>query len=393
MDFDLWSPALRDDPYPYYDRLRAEAPVHRSHLGPWLLARHSDGEGVLRGFRRFANIDPVAWHGAEAAPRPLHAVMRRFFLFRHPPDHTRLRTLVAKAFTPRAVEHLRGRIEEIVEERLDAAGRAGGMDVVADFVFPVPVRVICEMLGVSADERDRLRAWTQPLAAVLDSFPDPERLDAAESAVAEFSGWLRDRIRDRRENPIDCILSGLIAAEEVGDRLTEDEIVATSILLIAAGHETTTHLITNAVFAVLRHPEAAATLREAPALATSAVEETLRWESPVKIVPRVALEDVEIGGHRIASGEIVAVLVGATNRDPERFANPHRFDIHRGDDGHLSFGHGIRFCIGAPLARLEAAIALNALVRREPGARLAGERLEWLPGLTFRSLRSLRVAF
>ena len=292
-------------------------------------------------------------------------------LLQDPPDHTRLRTLVSKAFTPRAIESLRGRIEQMVDALLDVAVDRGEMDLIADLAYPLPASVICEMLGVPLQDRDRLREWSADIARSLDAVivSDPEVIARANAAGVALREYFERLVAERRRAPRADILSGLIAAEEAGDRLSTDELFATVILLFLAGHETTANLIGNGMLALLRHPAELARLRDDPALIESAVEELLRYDSPVQRVSRITTADVVIGDRTIPAGSLAMALLAAANRDPAYFPDPDRLDVARRDNRHLAFGSGIHFCLGAPLARLEGRIVFAALLAPLPPPR------------------------
>ena len=392
--FNPMDPEFLADPYPTYHRLRAEDPVHHSPLGFWVLTRYEDVSAVLRD-PRFIK-EPLAAlvaarFGAEV-PRGVGLSM----LDRDPPDHTRLRSLVSTAFTPRVVEGLRPRIQQIVDDLITRAEAAGGMDVIEEFAYPIPVNVICEMLGVPVADHERFRGWSLDIARGLDSIwlpPDseiPRRSAASRHAISDY---FRGLIVQRRASPRNDLLSALIAAEAAGDKLSEEELVATCILLLIAGHETTVNLIGNGMLALLRHPAELRRLRESPGLITSAVEELLRYDGPVQRTARVASADATIGGRTIAKGDMVMPFIAAADRDPAQFPEPDRLDLSRSDNRHIAFGWGIHFCLGAPLARIEGQIAIDALVRRLPGLELATHAPEYRQSLTLRGLKTLPVKF
>jgi cytochrome P450 len=394
QSFNPMDPEFLADPYPTYHRLRAEDPVHHSPLGFWVLTRYEDVSSVLRD-PRFIK-EPLAAlvaarFGAEV-PRGVGLSM----LDRDPPDHTRLRSLVSKAFTPRVVEGLRPRIQRIVDGLITRAEAAGSIDVIEEFAYPIPVNVICEMLGVPVADHERFKGWSLDIARGLDSIwlpPDsevPRRSAAARHAISDY---FRGLIAERRAAPRGDLLSALIAAEEAGDKLNEEELLATCILLLIAGHETTVNLIGNGVLALLRHPAELSRLRETPGLITSAVEELLRYDGPVQRTARVAGADATIGGRTIAKGDMVMPFIGAADRDPAQFPDPDRLDLSRSDNRHIAFGWGIHFCLGAPLARVEGQIAIDALVRRLPGLELVNHEPEYRQSLTLRGLKTLPVKF
>ena len=327
------------------------------------------------------------------ASGPLIQMQTNWMLMKDPPDHTRLRTIVTKAFTPRVAESMRPRIQAIVDGLLDKVQAAGKMDVIADFAYPLPTVVICEMLGVPMEEQEQFKVWTRDLARSLDPIITPEIIEAANQATVAFYEYFRGLIAKRRQNLQNDLLSGLIAAEEQGDRLNEEELVATAILLLGAGHETTMNLIGNGMFALLRHSDELLRLQADSSLVLSAVEEFLRYDGSVQMTARTALVDVEIGRKVIPKGTQAIILLGAANRDPEVFPDPDRLDINRAENKHIVFSYGIHHCLGAPLARVEAQVAFNTLLQRMPKLRLTTENLEWRDTVTLRGLKALPIAF
>jgi cytochrome P450 len=393
VHFNPMDPGFIADPYPTYHALRATDPVHQSPLGFWVLTRYEDVATVLRD-PRFAKEAIAAFVAARFGVVP--PGMGLSMLDRDPPDHTRLRGLVSKAFTPRVVEALRPRIQQIVDGLLDRLEGATSMDLIADFAYPLPVIVICEMLGVPVEDRDRFKEWGLDIARGLDAIwlpPDSEVTRRAMASRTALTGYFRGLIAERRARPRGDLLSALIAAEEAGDTLTESELLATCILLLVAGHETTVNLIGNGTLALLRHPAELRRLREQPGLIGSAVEELLRYDGPVQRTARVPSGPVTIGGRSIAAGDMVMPFIGAADRDPAQFPEPDRLDITRADNRHVAFGLGIHFCLGAPLARVEGQIAINTLVQRLPKLALATNRPEYRQSLTLRGLAALPVAF
>ncbi len=387
-------PEFVADPYPTYHRLRAKDPVYHSPLGFWVLTRYEDVVAVLRDPRlakeAIASV-VAARFGVEVPPG-----MGLSMLDRDPPDHTRLRGLVSKAFTPRVVEALRPHIQQIVDDLLERVEAAGSMDLIEEFAYPLPVVVICEMLGVPVEDHERFKGWSLEIARSLDLILQPPDSDLARrSAHARhaLTDYFRGLIAERRASPRADMLSALIAAEEAGDRLSEQELMATCILLLVAGHETTVNLIGNGTLALLRHPDELRRLRENPALIASAVEELLRYDGPVQRTARIPSAAVAIGGLTIQAGEMVMPFIGAADRDPAHFPDPDRLDIARRDNRHVAFGLGIHFCLGAPLARLEGQIAINTLAQRLPKLALATDRPEYRQSLTLRGLKTLPVAF
>jgi cytochrome P450 len=399
VEFNPFLPEFRENPYPFYQRLRSADPVHWSDLaGRWVLTGYSDCVTVLRDTARFS-ADPTTWNGfaefvaAAGGPGLLMEMQTNWMLMKDPPDHTRLRTLVTKAFTPRVAEGMRPRVQAIVDSLLDEVQAAGRLDVIAALAFPLPTIVICEMLGVPAEDREQFKGWTRDLARSLDPIVTPEIMAAANEATVAFVDYFRSLIATRRKNPQNDLLSNLIAVEEQGDRLTEGELVATAILLLGAGHETTMNLIGNGTLALLRNPDQLEKLKHDPALMPGAIEEFLRYDGSVQMTARTALVDAEIGGKTISQGVQAIIVLAAANRDPAQFPDPDRLDITRPDNRHIVFSYGIHHCLGAPLARVEGQVAINTLLRRMPELRLTGEPLEWRETVTLRGLKALPVSF
>ena len=393
VTFNPMDPEFVADPYPTYRRLQAEDPVHHHPLGFWVLTRYEHVVATLRDPR--AIKEPIAAFVAARFGAPVPAVGLSM-LDRDPPDHTRLRGLVSKAFTPRTVERLRADVQAIVDGLLDRVEGAGAMDLIEQFAYPIPVTVICRMLGVPLADHERFKGWGLDIARGLDAIMLPPDSEVAQRSVASrlaIRDYFRELIAERRTTPRADLLSELIAAEEAGDRLSEQELVATCILLLLAGHETTVNLIGNGTLALLRHPDQLRLLRERPGLIVGAVEELLRFDGPVQRSARIPSEDLTIGGRTIPKGELVMPFVGAADRDPAQFPDPDRLDITRAENRHVAFGLGIHFCLGAPLARVEGQIAIDTLLRRMPRLALATERPVFRPSLTLRGLESLPVSF
>jgi cytochrome P450 len=386
------------DPYPVFRRLRVEDPVHWSEiLGGWVLTRYEDVKAGLYDPRLSSDrITPFLEHHGRGRPevQELGQLIGRWVVFTDPPTHTRLRQLMNTAFTSRAVERLRPKIQEVIDDLLGRIEEHGRMDAIRDFAYPLPVIVIAGMLGVPVHDRDRLKAWSDELALFVgSSLNASDKYERARRGVAEMTDYFRDLVTARRRQPRDDLISSLGAAEERGAVLSEDEMVATCVLLLFAGHETTTNLIGNGLLALLGHPDQLQALRHDPGLAPSAVEELLRYEGPTQAQTRVAREDIELNGRNIRQGDRVFLMLSAANRDPARFPEPDRLDLRRPDNHHVAFGHGIHFCIGAPLARLEGQIALTTIVRRLTDLTLLTDTPEWLDSLVFRGVRSLPVGF
>jgi cytochrome P450 len=393
-EFNPLMPEFIANPHPMYHRLRAEDPVHRSTLLPdtWILTRYADVVMALRD-PRFDRHDAENFFRERFGDGPLINVFSKWMLFRDPPDHTRLRTLVNKAFTPRAIEGLRPRIQELVDSLLDGVQARGHMDIMTDLAYPLPVLVICELLGVPAKDRELFKEWSGDVARTLDPIQTPEMVEKGNTVVESMATYFRGLIVTLRKQPQDNILSAMIAAEEQGDRLSEEELLANCILLFSAGHETTVNLIGNGLLALFRNPEQKQLLQTHPELTQSAVEEFLRYDGPVQLTGRSVKEDVEIGGKLIRQGERVLTVLAAANRDPAHFLDPDRLDITRKDNHHVAFGHGIHFCLGASLARAEGQIAIGTLLRRMPQARWIEDSPRWRPAFTLRGLETLPVTF
>jgi cytochrome P450 len=401
LDGLLTAPAFYADPYPVYRRLREEAPVYRSEaIGAWLLTRYDDVSATVRDPRRFSSrgrfsavFEPLAPQEREHL-RPLADHFAVGLLGSDPPDHTRLRGLINRAFTPRVVEGLRPRVEELVEGFLDAVQGRGGMDAIADFAYPLPATVIAELLGAPPETRDDFKRWSDGILAFQGTGrATPDLLDRAQRDLLVMRAFLGELLEARRREPTEDLLGRLVAAEAEGDKLSEAELLTTCVTLLTVGHETTTNLIGNGLYTLLRHPDQLARLRSEPDLLPTAVEEMLRYESSLQRNPRRLAEDVELGGHRLRRGDFVLQVLGAANRDPARFPEPDRFDVSRQPNRHLAFGHGIHFCLGAPLARLEAPIAIGTVLRRMPELRLAADGVRWQAHGLRRSLTALPVAF
>lgn len=394
---DLLSPELVADPHPWFHEIRRRDPVHwNEHHRAWLLTRYDD---VSAGFRDPSfSSERVADFAAEAdAPPgerpagPSARVLSSWMVFRDAPDHTRLRRLVQNAFTPRVVEKLGPRIQQIVHELLDQLAPQGAADFVRGFAFPLPAIVIAEMLGVPARDRELFKGWSEDIKGLVFGSPDPARQARAREGFLELEGYFKSLLARFRRLPEDNLLSVLAAAEDQGDLLSSDEVVGTCILLLFGGHETTTNLLSTGLLALARHPEQRAKLVADPSLCPSAVEEFLRYDGPLKLMVRWARADRDLRGRRIRSGDRVFLVQSAANRDPEQFPDPDRLDIARPDNHHIAFGYGIHYCLGAPLARLEARIAFTTLLSRFPRLRVETEHLRWQPTVLGRGLQRLAV--
>jgi cytochrome P450 len=403
--FSTLNPALATDPYPLYRRYRVREPVHVGEGvypgGPPVVYLFGFAEvmAALRDNRLGRETWRLAPDGA-APPQPtpdtFGALASDWMLFRDPPDHTRLRQLANTAFTPKRVAARRLAVEALANQLLDRMEeRSDQTDLIAAFAFPLPVLVISDILGVPDEDRERFRDWSAVFAAAIDAEVAElaEIAARADAATAEVSDYLRWIIARRREEPRDDLLSAMIAARAEGDRFTEQELIATCVLLLFAGHETTVNLIGNGTLALLRHPDQWRVLTLRPELAANAVEELLRYDGPVQYTGRTAFVDVEMGGVTVPRGAEVVTMLGSANRDPAAFVDPERLDIARDVGRIMSFGMGIHFCLGAPLARLEGEVAFAALASRLTGLALADPAPAWRGGVVLRGLRSLPVTW
>ncbi len=399
--FDPWDRAFVADPYAAYAALRADAPVtFFEPTGQWLISRYDDVKALLRDRRLGRTYLHVATHeemGHEPDPphlAPFWHLIRNGMLDREPPDHTRLRALVSRAFTPRTVERLRAKVQavvtQLVDQLLDAGADGSVVDLKAVVAEPLPVTVIAEMLGIPESDRGLLRPWSADICGMYELNPSRAAQDRAVRASEEFSAYLENLARDRREHPRDDLISALAHVVDEGDRLTLDELVGTCVLLLNAGHEASVNMTGNGWLALFRHPDQLAMLRRDPAAVPTAVEELMRYDTPLQMFERWVLEDIEVGGQRIPRGVEVALLFGSANRDPVRFADPDRLDVRRPDNPHISFGAGIHYCLGAPLARMELVASFGEVLSRVPRLALAREP-EWAPSYIIRGLVELPV--
>jgi cytochrome P450 len=396
--FNPLAPEFIADPYPYYQRLRETDPMHLTPLGFYVASRHADITTVLRD-KRFGKDFAGRMsrrHGPEILEEPVYRSMRHWMLQQDPPDHTRLRGLVVRAFTARRVEDIRPRIQEIVDGFIDRVEARGRMDLIADFAFRLPVTVICDMLGIPAEDRELFFTSSRTGGRLLDPVPlsraEIEQHNASNLAAAEYFHRLFEL---RRREPGEDLTTQLVHAEEHGSKLSNEELTANVILLFGAGHETTVNLIGNGLLALHRNPDQLKLLREDPSLTAGAVEELLRYDSSVQVTGRTTLENVdEIGGIALAKGQSVICLLGSANRDPAVYADPDRLDITRADVRPLSFGGGIHYCLGAQLARIEGEIAIATLLRRLPRLQLDDpEHPDWRQTFVLRGLNALPASW
>jgi pimeloyl-[acyl-carrier protein] synthase len=389
-------PGFLADPYPTYRALREQAPVlWADHLHSWVVSRYDDVASCLRNPALVQDAGYEFVFGQLPPGAPSFEALRNTFdswmLFRNPPEHTRLRGLMQKAFTPRIVDALKAPMRTLVDDLLEGAAARGKMDVIADLAFPLPVTVIAWMLGVPQSDHAQFKAWSNALAVTLEPIVPLEVMQTAEQAAREITDYFRGLVQHKKKQPGDDLLSAMIQAEEQGQRLTMDELLSNSVLLLAAGHETTVNLIGNGMLALLRHPEQLLKLRQEPALLRGAVEELLRYDAPAQMASRVATKDVVLRGTTLPAGSRMLLLIGAANRDPEHFRDPERLDLTRTEVNHLSFGAGAHYCIGAPLARVEAQVAIGRLVERFAGLRLACESPRYRSTAVLRGLIELPV--
>jgi cytochrome P450 len=394
--YQLLDPEVLANPYPLYERLRTEAPVYWDpYLHAWVVTRYADVITVLHHFS--ANRTPTPEQFAAiglAELAPVAQVMVKQMLFMDAPDHTRLRGLASTAFTPARVEALRSHIREILDDLLEPLLVAGRMDVIADLAAPLPAIVTAEMMGVPIADADQLKEWSADFAEVLGNFQhNPDRASRTLKCVEEMTSYFRDAIQSQRDQPRDGLINALLTAEIDGDRLTEEEIIANCIVTMVGGQETTTNLIGNGMLTLLRHPDELERLRNDLTLIPSAVEELLRYESPSQHTARICPEDTELGGKKIRKGQAVIAVMGAGNRDPERFPDPDRLDLSRTDNRHLAFGWASHFCFGAPLARIEGQLVFEAIARRMANVKLESGPLVWRDNLGLRGLISLPMTF
>ena len=386
------------DPYSYLADLRESAPLYRDErLGAWLVLRYDDVRDAFRDSRLSSDrVSPYferrRAHGVAERERATFEVLTRWIVFIDPPRHTRMRKLVDYAFRPRAVERMRGWIASLVDELAQELRTEREFDFIERFASPLPVRVICDLFGVPHENRGDLTRWSEDiLTLVFGAMHSPDRHERAERSLREFSEFLRGVIADRRVRPGDDLISDLVAAEERGDVLEEEEIVATCVLLLFAGHETTRNLLANGLKAILENGAARAALASDPSRMPDAIEEILRFDGPTKAMWRQVAEPVEYGGQRIEPGERLLLAQASANRDPRRFAAPDAFDVTRRSNRHVGFGYSIHYCLGAAIARLEGALGLGAILERFPGATLATDTFEWDPLVLSRSLKRLPV--
>ncbi len=397
LGFDPGDPAFVADPYPVFRELRERHPVlFDERTDQWIVTRHEDVNRLLRDRRlgrtylhqsshaEMGRPEPPAWHA------PFTELNGNGMLDREPPDHTRLRRLVQKAFTPRTVENLRPRVQALVDGYLDELIGAGEIDLIERFIEPLPVTVIAELLGIPGADRHRLRPWSRDICLMYELDPPEASARSAVQASVEFSAYLRHLLAERRTNPGSDLISAMAVAADEGVQLTDDELIGTCVLLLNAGHEASVNGAGNGWWSLFRHPDQLARLRDDPALADTAIDELLRFDTPLALFERWVLEEIEVAGVRLPRGSEVALQFASANRDPAAFDHPDSLDLARDPNPHVSFGAGIHFCLGAPLARLELQIAFATLLRRAPGIELV-EQPTWKPTYVLRGLTALMV--
>jgi cytochrome P450 len=394
--YQLLDPETLADPYPLYHRLRSEKPVYWDpYLHAWVVTRYADVIRVLLDFSADRTPTPAQLSNMGlSALTPIAAVMVKQMLFMDAPAHTRLRSLASSAFTPARVAVLRTHIQEIATRLIDRVIDAGKMDVIADFAAPLPAIVTAEMLGVPTEDHEQLKSWSADFAMMLGNFQhNPDHVPKVLRALEEMLEYFRRQVRELRTYPKEGLVNSLMTAEINGDRLTEEEVIANSIITMVGGQETTTNLIGNGLLTLLRNPAQMQKLRGDLSIIQSAVEELLRYESPSQHTARLAPGDVELGGHKIKKRQAVIAVMGAANRDPERFTDPDTLDFTRPDNRHLAFGWAAHFCFGAALARIEGQIAFETVLRRLPNISLRPGRLTWRTNLGLRGLTALPIEF
>jgi cytochrome P450 len=394
--YHLLDPEVLANPYPLYHRLRSEAPIYWDHfLHAWVVTRYADVVAVFQHFSANRTPTPEQLEALGLSTlAPLAQMMVHQMLFLDAPAHARVRGLASKAFTPRRVEVLRAHIQDITDRLLDAVQDQGEMDAIADLGYPLPAIVTAEMLGIPTSDWRQLTRWSADFAQVLGNFQhNPDHASKALRSLDEMSAYFHAAVREQRQRPRDGLLTALLNAEQDGDRLSDEEVVANTIITMVGGQETTTNLIANGILTLLRHPDQLEKLRADLSLIPSAVEELLRYESPSQHTARLAPDDVMLGGKKILKRQAVIAVMGAANRDPERFPDPDRLDICRLDNRHVAFAWASHFCFGAPLARIEGQTAFATVLRRMPDLRLKPGPIVWRDNLGLRGLKALPVLF
>ncbi|MDZ7994697.1 MAG: cytochrome P450 [Nostoc sp. EfeVER01] len=395
--YNLSAPEVLANPYPTYRRILLEDPVYWSDFfGGWYLMRYKDVAAAMQDKRISAKRPPISKipESEQQNILPLLETLSKWILFCDPPEHTRLRALFNKAFTPSIISSMAERIQTLVDELIDSVYEQGNMNIIHDLAYPMPAIVIAQMLGAKSEDWEQFKKWSDDLARFFGMFRmKPEILTSAQQSIIEMTEYFRHILEERRYNPQDDLMSSLIFAQEKGNSLDDDEILSNCVFLTFAGHETTTNLIANGLLALLKNPSQMQKLKDDPSLITTTVEEFLRYDSPVQRQARIAVTNLEIDGKQISQGQRLFLVIGAANRDPEQFLDPDKLDITRPENPHLAFGKGTHFCLGASLGRLEAQIAINTIVRRLSNLHLDTDRIEWHQNPSLRGMKSMPVAF
>jgi pimeloyl-[acyl-carrier protein] synthase len=392
VDFNPMSPEFQADPYPTYRRLREEEPVHVSPFGVWIITRYDDVIAVLRD-RRCGRQGIARLLDARLGLGPGNGTYARDMFYSDPPDHTRLRSLLSRAFSSRIVEAMRPRVQALVDQILDRVEDTHRIELIDELAYPLPVTVICEMLGVPTGDQRALERLCADVAASFDAPARSPTISRGREARLKLEEYFRSLVSVRRMDQRPDLLSSLIAAEEQGDKLNGEELISMCILLLLTGHQDSTNAIGSSILTLLQHPTAIEELRHDPELIPSAVEELLRYESPTQRTARMTTADIELGGERIPKGSVVAAVIGAANRDPAQFEDPERLDLRRVDNRHIAFSYGIHFCMGSALARIEVQITISTLLRRFPRLALASNKPDWHPSSWMRGLKRLPLTF
>ncbi|MDZ7970619.1 MAG: cytochrome P450 [Nostoc sp. DedSLP03] len=398
IKFNPYDPKFQANPYPIYHNLRSVEPIHQSFTGMWVITRYVDAKAVLRDPRFCVNkmsnnVKHKSYYLKQQDFNTLAQAIDKWLIFLDPPEHTRLRGLISKAFTSTTIKFLRPQIQKITDELISKVRHQGFIDIMSDFACPLPCSVIAAILGVPIEDWVKLYHWSDKLSNILDPLRSLSDYEQMNQVALEFTDYFKSLIAQRQKSPQQDLLSALITVKEQDKKLSEEEIISICMLLFFAGEETTVNLISNGMLALLHHPQQMQQLKTQPTLIQSAVEEMLRYDSPIQIITRVATEDIDIDGITIRVGEKVLVILGAANRDPAQFPDPDRFDITRANNSHLAFVDGIHYCLGAVLARIEAEIAINTLVQQLSDLKLSQDRLEWCNKVGSRRLKALPVTF
>lgn len=398
IKFNPYDPKFQANPYAFYHNLRSVEPIHQSFTGMWVITRYADAKAVLRDPRFCVNkmsnnIQHKSHYLAQGNFNTLAQVTSKWLIFLDPPEHTRLRGLISKAFSATSVKFLRPQIQQIADELISEVRHKGLMDIISDFACPLPCNVIAAILGVPIEDWSKLYHWADKLSNILDPLRSLEDYEQMNKVALEFTDYFQNLIAQRQENLQEDLLSALIAVKEQDNKLSEEEIISICMLLFFTGEETTVNLIGNGMLALLHHPQQMQQIKAQPMLIQSAVEEILRYDSPIQITTRIATEDVVLDDVTVRCGEKVLVVLGAANRDPAQFPEPDCFDITRVNNHHLAFADGIHYCVGATLTRIEGEIAINALIQKLPELTLSQDKHEWRNKVAFRSLKALPVTF